>query len=66
MKLEEPALSLLRSMKRTDGKKYTAGPIDRSKYERLEIAGLIKATPASSGDIVYTLLPAAEQHLQQT
>ncbi len=63
MKLEDDALKLLQSMKRTDGQKYTAGAINRARYERLEQAGLIKGTPANSSDVIYTLLPAAEEHL---
>lgn len=63
MKLEDDALKLLQSMKRTDGRKYTAGHINRARYERLEQAGLIKGTPANTNDVIYTLLPAAEEHL---
>ena len=62
MKLEDDALKLLQSMKRT-GQKYTAGTINRARYERLEQAGLIKGTPTNIGDVIYTLLPAAEEHL---
>ena len=63
LELDEDTLKLLRSMQRTDGRKYTAGRIDRSRYERLEKEGLIKGTPANVGDVIYTLLPAAVQHL---
>jgi len=63
MKLEDDAIRLLQSMKRTDGRKYTAGAIDRSRYERLEQEGLIQGTRVNPSDIVYTLLPAAEKIL---
>ena len=63
MKLEDDALKLLQSMKRTDGQKYTAGTINRARYELLEQAGLIKGTPTNASDVIYTLLPAAEEHL---
>jgi hypothetical protein len=65
MKLEDDALKLLQSMKRTDGKKYTAGAINRTRYHRLEQAGLIKGTPTNISDVIYMLLPAADEHLAQ-
>ncbi len=64
MKLEDDALKLLQSMKRTDGPRNTRlEPSTALAIERLEQAGLIKGTPANSSDVIYTLLPAAEEHL---
>lgn len=66
MKLEQDALRLLQSMQRSDGRKYTAGPIDRRRYELLEQEGLIQGTRVGPTDIVYTLLPAAEKILHSS
>lgn len=64
IELTEDDLKLLREMARSGGRKYTAGPIDRSRYTRLEVAGLLKGQPVNSGDIVYELLPAADAQIQ--
>ncbi len=63
MTLDEDAIRLLQSMKRTDGRKYTAGRIDRRRYIRLEQQGLIKGTLVCPGEIVYVLLPEADKIL---
>jgi hypothetical protein len=64
IELTEDDLKLLRGMARSGGKKYTAGPIDRSRYTRLEVAGFLKGQPVNSGDVVYELLPAADAQIQ--
>jgi hypothetical protein len=59
IELSEDDLKLLREIWRSGGKKYTAGAINRSRYERLESAGLLKGHTTNLSDVIYEVLPAA-------
>jgi hypothetical protein len=62
--LSEDDLKLLRSIAKTGGKKYTGGLIDRSRYTRLEMAGLLKGQTTNLSDVIYELLPAANDYIR--
>jgi len=61
--LSEDDLSLLREIAKSGGRKYTGGVIDRTRYARLETAGLLKGQATNLSDVIYELLPAANEHI---
>ena len=62
--LSEDDLKLLREIAKSGGRKYTAGAIDRTRYARLETAGLLKGQATNLSDVIYDLLPAANEHIR--
>jgi hypothetical protein len=62
--LSEDDLKLLHEIAKSGGRKYTAGAIDRTRYARLETAGLLKGQATNLSDVVYELLPAADKHIR--
>ena len=59
--LAEPAdLELIRKIAATGGTKYTAGDIDRRKYQRLVALGWLTETAVNAGDVVYEVTEAGK------
>ncbi len=55
---EAKDLELIRRIASQGGRKYTAGNIDRQKYERLVDLGWLKATPTNVSDVIYEVTAA--------
>ena len=66
IELTEDDLKLLRQIWRAGGKKYTAGSIDRTRYVRLETAGLLKGHAANANDVIYELETGATDYIQSS
>jgi len=58
---EAKDLELIRAIARQGGRKYTAGNIDRQKYQRLVDLGWLTAIPTSISDIVYEVTVAGKE-----
>jgi hypothetical protein len=57
--LAEPTdLVLIRAIATADGRKYTAGNIDRRKYQRLVALGWLTAASVNIGDVLYEITEA--------
>ena len=54
-------LRLLRKLIAQGGTKYTAGNIDRRKYERLVEFGWLTATRPNAGDVLYEVTEKGRQ-----
>jgi len=52
---------LLRKLIAQGGSKYTAGSIDRRKYERLVELGWLAATSPNMGDVLYEVTDRGRQ-----
>jgi hypothetical protein len=52
---------LLREILPSGGRKYTAGNIDRSRYERLVHFGALTATVVNAGDVQYEVTDQGRQ-----
>jgi hypothetical protein len=50
---EAKDLELIRRLENEGGRKYTAGNIDRQKYQRLVELGWLSATPTNTSDVIY-------------
>ena len=56
---EEPAdLALIRRITATGGTKYTAGNIDRRKYQRLVALGWLTEASVNDSDVLYEVTDA--------
>ena len=59
--LAEPTdLELIRKIAITGGKKYTAGNIDRGKYQRLVALGWLTEASVNISDVVYEATEAGK------
>ena len=58
---EAKDLELIRRIASQGGRKYTAGNIDRQKYERLVDLGWLKATPTNVSDVIYEVTAAGAE-----
>ena len=58
-------LKLLREIIAQGGSKYTAGNIDRSKYQRLVEVGWLTATPTNISDVLYEATVKGRQDAAQ-
>jgi len=57
--LAEPTdLELVRRITATGGTKYTAGNIDRRKYQRLVALGWLTEAPINNSDVLYEVTDA--------
>jgi len=54
-------LTLLRKLIREGGRKYTAGNIDRSKYERLVELGWLTGQSTTATDVFYEVTEKGRQ-----
>jgi uncharacterized protein DUF3860 len=50
---EAKDIELIRKIASQGGRKYTAGNIDRQKYQRLVDLGWLQATPTNISDVLY-------------
>ena len=58
---EAKDLELICAIARQGGRKYTAGNIDRQKYQRLVDLGWLTATPTAISDVVYEVTVAGKE-----
>jgi hypothetical protein len=58
---EPKDLELIRRIASQGGRKYTAGNIDRQKYQRLVNLGWLEATPTNISDVIYEVTAAGKE-----
>ena len=58
-------LTLLRKILAQGGKKYTAGHINRTKYQRLVEFGWLTAIPQGTIDVLYEVTPNGRHEAAQ-
>ena len=59
--MDDQDLKLIRQIVASDGHKYTAGNIDRRKYERLVELGWLTATSPNIRDVLYEVTVKGRQ-----
>jgi hypothetical protein len=58
---EAKDLELIRRIASHGGRKYTAGNIDRQKYQRLVNLGWLQATPTNISDVIYEVTATGKE-----
>jgi hypothetical protein len=58
---EAKDLELIRRIASQGGRKYTAGNIDRQKYQRLVNLGWLQATPTNISDVIYEVTAVGKE-----